>query len=97
MRAALNAGATVADLAKVIELTAVMGYHGVAVTTPIVLDVARARCPGGARSARTTENIGRSMVAEWANAAGQMAEFARVSPELPPDVRWTRVSGTAMS
>jgi alkylhydroperoxidase/carboxymuconolactone decarboxylase family protein YurZ len=96
MRAAVAAGATALELAKVIELTAVMGYHGVAVAAPILLERLQAerRLPGKHTIAQeTVEKIGRSMVAEWANAAGQMTEFARVSPELAELMSdWTRVA-----
>jgi alkylhydroperoxidase/carboxymuconolactone decarboxylase family protein YurZ len=96
VRAALEAGADVLELAKVIELTAVMGYHGVAVTVPITLEAlqSQGRLPGpGAAPRDTLRNISRSMVAEWAGAAGQMADFARVSPELADLMSdWTRVA-----
>jgi alkylhydroperoxidase/carboxymuconolactone decarboxylase family protein YurZ len=93
---ALEAGATGDELAKVIELTAVMGYHGVAVTAPLLLDQLRRRgqlptdpgIPPG-----TTDNIRHSMIAEWTPAADQLTDFARLSPHLADLMSdWTRIS-----
>ncbi len=96
MRRALGAGASREQLVKVVELTAVMGYHGVAMAIPALresLTTAQALPSFGSVPAETRSNIDDVMVDEWVHSRPTMREFAQVSPRLADlMVDWTRVA-----